>query len=387
MGQYDELIKALKEMHADELKGAGEYDSVKDDMLRKGLNDEADEIQDIVNDELEHAHVLELMIAEIVKLNTGLTYGLSPGYWNEYIGQLGGLPVTKASWDYFAVKTKGLSQGSADSLWGKYSGCAIRTSILTEKQTMRMREIMASGPLQYRPDVDDSLFTFEVIKWYDRTPGNMSVEANYAVVGPQGTRPFYNKDGSMSEYWFKWPERKSTCPSTVSSGTIPMSEVKRLHKESRGFFFSQGAMQFFDSRVESDYAKVVGEYAYFITSEKGPHGPRKYHINKFNIKSNDVLPIFEDYSTLEVAKRNMDKQMGLNRAHDIGVLQMAERTGIRPTIRSALGLVRSAKTSDEVFKIKNDMQPLYMSGNISTEDWLLLDKEIAERLEQIRRKR
>lgn len=53
-----------------------------------------------------------------------------------------------------------------------------------------------------------------------------------------------------------------------------IGEIRAANKAAGQFFFSPDTMRFFDSRVES----AVYGGRYFITSEQGPHGRRRYTI-------------------------------------------------------------------------------------------------------------
>lgn len=56
--------------------------------------------------------------------------------------------------------------------------------------------------------------------------------------------------------------------------TVSIDEVKRL---SKGYFFTDGAMKFFNSRLGLTAWKYRDGYLFF-TSEKGPDGVRRYSV-------------------------------------------------------------------------------------------------------------
>jgi hypothetical protein len=56
---------------------------------------------------------------------------------------------------------------------------------------------------------------------------------------------------------------------------MTIEEIKRANAEAGQFFFEASTMRFFDSRVSR---KVYGSY--FVTSERGPSGTRRYSVRK-----------------------------------------------------------------------------------------------------------
>jgi len=78
-----------------------------------------------------------------------------------------------------------------------------------------------------------------------------------------------------------------------------ITDLKEANREAGLHFFDRDTMRFFKSKVES------GMYAgrYFITSEQGPHGPRKYTIREAR---SDAAVIdasnFMQYSDLDDAR-------------------------------------------------------------------------------------
>ncbi len=73
-----------------------------------------------------------------------------------------------------------------------------------------------------------------------------------------------------------------------------MSEVKQANKETGHYWFSPDTMRFFKSKVETDL--ISG--CYFVTSEKGPSGPRRYTVRMVNTDSTiDTAGDFQGYAT------------------------------------------------------------------------------------------
>lgn len=67
---------------------------------------------------------------------------------------------------------------------------------LTERERNRMMNIYASGPLTYKPEIDDPLFELDLISFYDSTEETEAVEAKH------GTEHFYAKDGGVLKEWY-----------------------------------------------------------------------------------------------------------------------------------------------------------------------------------------
>jgi len=78
---------------------------------------------------------------------------------------------------------------------------------LTEKELDRMLDIAASGPLSYRPWIDDALMELGLLQWYDEDPSNLSVEWNTSV-------PFFAKNSRVLEEWYDF---KPPYPSAAKS--------------------------------------------------------------------------------------------------------------------------------------------------------------------------
>lgn len=67
---------------------------------------------------------------------------------------------------------------------------------------------------------------------------------------------------------------------------VTIDEVKRKHREKGKFFFSEGAMKFFNSKIETS-GNLIGD-KFFITSEKGPSNIRKFTIREFDENTGDI---------------------------------------------------------------------------------------------------
>jgi hypothetical protein len=84
-----------------------------------------------------------------------------------------------------------------------------------------------------------------------------------------------------------------------------MGDIKECARECGSHWFEKDTMRFFKSRVgDRAYADGRGG-AYFVSSEKGPHGPRKYTIRKYDPKKCSIETIgkFQQYRTGAVANR------------------------------------------------------------------------------------
>lgn len=91
-----------------------------------------------------------------------------------------------------------------------------------------------------------------------------------------------------------------------------MSNVRHSH---RGYFFSEGAMRFFKSRIDEQQTAYFkdGVY-YFISSEKRDNEPRYYTIRRMDkatgqfIEDNDgTIFAFQAWTYLYQAKRELKK--------------------------------------------------------------------------------
>jgi hypothetical protein len=87
--------------------------------------------------------------------------------------------------------------------------------------------------------------------------------------------------------------------------TISIAEMKKRNLKSGQYWFSDGAMEFFNTKIESEPT----EKGYFITSEY-PEEPsqKRYTIRFFDQKTNRVETIgdFRHYETLSEAMGAMN---------------------------------------------------------------------------------
>ncbi|MGB8216292.1 MAG: hypothetical protein WCE94_03230 [Candidatus Methanoperedens sp.] len=67
---------------------------------------------------------------------------------------------------------------------------------LTEKERDRMIDVYASGPLTYRPKIDDPLFLLGMLQYYESGSPILSVEAK------QKESFFYEKNGIVKTEWY-----------------------------------------------------------------------------------------------------------------------------------------------------------------------------------------
>ncbi|MDD5615005.1 MAG: hypothetical protein PHH85_02250 [Candidatus Methanoperedens sp.] len=67
---------------------------------------------------------------------------------------------------------------------------------LTEKERNRMVDIYTSGPLYYKPEIDDPLFALDLIGFYDEGDEPKAVEAKHEESF------FYAKNGSVLPEWY-----------------------------------------------------------------------------------------------------------------------------------------------------------------------------------------
>lgn len=77
-----------------------------------------------------------------------------------------------------------------------------------------------------------------------------------------------------------------------------ISDIQKRHKESGGHFFDDPTMRFFDSRISK---RTFGNY--FVTSECGPSGLRRYTVRCIEWESGDITTVghFHEYDSLSEA--------------------------------------------------------------------------------------
>lgn len=78
-----------------------------------------------------------------------------------------------------------------------------------------------------------------------------------------------------------------------------IDEIKTRNKEVGQHFFDDRTMEFFDSRIS---AKTFGNF--FVTSECGPSGLRRYTVRVFDPKTGtvDTHGLFQEFDTLREAQ-------------------------------------------------------------------------------------
>lgn len=80
----------------------------------------------------------------------------------------------------------------------------------------------------------------------------------------------------------------------------------------QGHFFSKDTMRFFRSKVLTD-SKVVGDSLYFITSEQGPDGVRRFTLRQGKVLGDkmdiDTVGSFQGYATRHRALKAL-KEVG-----------------------------------------------------------------------------
>lgn len=95
---------------------------------------------------------------------------------------------------------------------------------------------------------------------------------------------------------------------------IDIQEVKDKNRGAGQFWFSSGAMRFFNSRVGSTaYKDKSGRKAYFISSEKYDYKtPRKYSIRVADLNTGNINTIgdFQEFRTRASAMRRLKEIVG-----------------------------------------------------------------------------
>ncbi|SDB95280.1 DUF7447 family protein [Shouchella lonarensis] len=81
---------------------------------------------------------------------------------------------------------------------------------------------------------------------------------------------------------------------------LTIAEMKELNEEAGFYFFSPGAMRFFNSEMETQTTTREG---YFITSEHRGDDIRRFTIRLFDLETSDVHTVgaFMEFATLEDA--------------------------------------------------------------------------------------
>lgn len=81
---------------------------------------------------------------------------------------------------------------------------------------------------------------------------------------------------------------------------LTITEMKRLNKAAGQYWFSKGAMKFFNTKIEAKPDKNN----FFITSDCPNDGIKRYTIRRFNTETYEVETASEfwEFRTLEEAK-------------------------------------------------------------------------------------
>lgn len=103
-----------------------------------------------------------------------------------------------------------------------------------------------------------------------------------------------------------------------SAHRTSIDAVKRINEAKGKFFFSKGAMQFFNSDVPHNEAFLTddGKKYLFITSEqfkgsRGESAPRKYTVHSMDVASGETSGIgrFQQHDTYGSARRSLEKSL------------------------------------------------------------------------------
>lgn len=90
---------------------------------------------------------------------------------------------------------------------------------------------------------------------------------------------------------------------------MSLNEFKSLNRQKGFHWFDQGTLSFFRSRV-SNWDCVTG---YFISSERGPDGYRKYSVRKADFETGNVSTVggFFSYPSIATAKTTVKRLRGV----------------------------------------------------------------------------
>lgn len=100
----------------------------------------------------------------------------------------------------------------------------------------------------------------------------------------------------------------------MALGTEHIGEVKSRHQ---GNWFNAGTMRYFNSRVSSTaYLSADKKQSFFVSSEKGPHGPRMYSVRVQDCETGSINTVgeFQRFATRKRAHIEaewLSKQEGL----------------------------------------------------------------------------
>jgi hypothetical protein len=91
-----------------------------------------------------------------------------------------------------------------------------------------------------------------------------------------------------------------------------LHDIKECAKICQAPWFEPAAMRFFKSHVGDETHSDGYGGAYFVSSEKGPYGPRKFSVRHYVSQKCNFRTVgeFQQYSTAAEAKRAMRKLVG-----------------------------------------------------------------------------
>jgi len=102
---------------------------------------------------------------------------------------------------------------------------------------------------------------------------------------------------------FRRRQARMNTPRVLRPATS-ITEVKRRAEACGSYFFEPGTMRFFKSRILSDvYAGASPKITFFVTSERGPHGPRLYTVRKQVGCEIKTVGEFQGFKSASAAKR------------------------------------------------------------------------------------
>ncbi len=146
-----------------------------------------------------------------------------------------------------------------------------------------------------------------------------------------------------------------------------INDIKTAMRVRGSHWFDPDTMRFFKTRVlETVYQGEGG--IYFVTSERGPHGPRKFTVRQFNPDTADISTV-GDFNELSkhCAIRDAKQAAGIDRDEvsdefkPVTELEqfrddIAAHTGKRPSLETLRTLIRRAKLHQRMMVNDNDLE-------------------------------
>lgn len=81
-----------------------------------------------------------------------------------------------------------------------------------------------------------------------------------------------------------------------------MDDIRKRNAAAGGHWFEPSTLRFFSSRVQEAFYGSKDGRAYFVTSERGPHGPRAYSVRVAQLDGSiDTVGEFQGYRTGQAA--------------------------------------------------------------------------------------